>query len=57
MAKDTMQEVQVSESTSVVLPSLKDMKVTGFENVTMDDTATPFLIRLPSSCTNHLKVF
>ena len=43
MAKDTMQEVQVSESTSVVLPSLKDMKVTGFENVTMDDTATPFL--------------
>ena len=36
-------EVAKSQEPSLALPSLTDMKVTGFENVTMDDTATPFL--------------
>jgi len=43
MSKEEQAVQKAGETTSLMLPQLQDMVTTGFENVGVDDTATPFL--------------
>jgi hypothetical protein len=43
MAKEAQAVQKTEETTAIMLPPLQDLVTTGFENVGVDDTATPFL--------------
>ena len=43
MAKEAQAVQKTEEATTIMLPQLQDLVTTGFENVGVDDTATPFL--------------
>ena len=43
MAKEAQAVQKTEEATAIMLPQLQDLVTTGFENVGVDDTATPFL--------------